>query len=99
MHVQYPHWYNLVSYNIMEHTAHHIDPRIPLYNLSKAQAAVTKLLGDDIVTIKFSLTAFIKTLSLCKLYDYEENCWTDFDGKPVENFVVAGQKIELAKVA
>jgi len=63
MHVRFPQWYNRISHNVMEHTAHHVDPRIPLYKLAKAMA-----------TISFSLTGFLETMARCKLYDYENNC-------------------------
>ncbi len=99
MHVKYPHWYNVVSHNIMEHTAHHVDPRIPLYQLSKAQNKLSDLLGDNINVIRFSFIGFIKTLDKCKLYDYENNCWLDFNGEQTTDLLVADEKVELAEVA
>jgi acyl-lipid omega-6 desaturase (Delta-12 desaturase) len=80
MHVRYPRWYNLMSHNIMVHTAHHVDPRIPLYQLPMAQKTLAKLLGDDLNTVRFSLKGFLKTMASCKLYDYKHHCWLDFDG-------------------
>ncbi|MDX1518691.1 MAG: fatty acid desaturase [Gammaproteobacteria bacterium] len=80
MHVQYPGWYNLLSHNIMEHTAHHVDPRIPCYNLAKAQSVIADILGEDMHAVKFSLSGFLRTMRNCKLYDYENLCWMDFDG-------------------
>jgi acyl-lipid omega-6 desaturase (Delta-12 desaturase) len=99
MHVQFPHWYNLVSFNIMEHTAHHVDPRIPLYHLAKAQAVIMELLGDDIVTIKFTFKGFLETLSKCKLYDYENHQWLDFDGKPTSIKLVSEEQMEFSNAA
>lgn len=82
MHVKYPAWFNLISHNIMEHTAHHVDPRIPLYKLAKAQKALAEMMGDDMRIINFSLRGFLNTMSKCKLYDYENHCWLDFNGNP-----------------
>jgi acyl-lipid omega-6 desaturase (Delta-12 desaturase) len=82
MHVKYPHWYNMVSHNIMAHTAHHVDPSIPAYHLDKAQNRLSEYLGDEIKVIKFSFSGFIKTLAKCKLYDYDKRIWLDFNGKP-----------------
>ena len=80
MHIRFPRWYNLLSHNVMEHTVHHVDPRIPLYNLPKAQKALAGLLGADMITVSFSLKGFLRTMERCKLYDYENHCWLDFDG-------------------
>ena len=99
MHVQYPHWYNLVSHNIMEHTAHHVDPSIPMYNLDKAQKKLSDFLGNDINVIKFSFSGFIKTLSKCKLYDFDENKWLDFDGKQTASPIKSVEKIKLSHAA
>jgi acyl-lipid omega-6 desaturase (Delta-12 desaturase) len=99
MHVKYPRWYNVVSHNIMEHTAHHVDPRIPLYQLAKAQSKLSKLLGNEINVIQFSFVGFIKTLAKCKLYDYENHCWLDFNGRPTVNSLVVDKELELADVA
>lgn len=81
MHVRFPVWYNLLSHNVMEHTAHHVDPRVPLYNLAKAQHVLTRILGENMVTVKFSFNGFIRTMHRCKLYDYETHCWLDFKGR------------------
>lgn len=82
VHVKYPHWYNLISHNAMEHTAHHVDPRVPLYNLSKAQTVLCELYGQDLVTMDFSPAKLLATMGKCKLYDYENHLWLDFDGNP-----------------
>ena len=82
VHVRYPYWYNLVSHNVMEHTAHHVDPRVPLYHLADAQLAISNVLQDDMKSISFSLKSFQETMRRCKLYDYKEHSWVDFDGKP-----------------
>jgi len=82
MHVRFPQWYNLVSHNVMEHTAHHVDPRIPLYRLAEAQKTLISVLGGEMSAITFTISGFLKTMSICKLYDYENHYWLDFDGHP-----------------
>lgn len=99
MYVKYPDWYNLVSFNIMVHTAHHVNPRIPLYHLPKAQNKIAEFLGDDLNEIKFSFVGFITTLAKCKLYDYENNNWLDFEGNITSDFKVEDESIKLADVA
>ncbi len=81
MHVKFPKWYNLISHNIMEHTAHHVDPRIPCYNLGRAQQTLTRIMGEEMHVMKFSFPAYLRTMRNCKLYDFDNCCWLDFDGK------------------
>ena len=99
MHVSFPHWYNLLSHNVMEHTAHHVDPRVPLYNLAKAQSVLNTVLGDEMVTVEFSLPAFIHTMSRCKLYDYDNHCWLDFEGRQTAKIVSVDTHIEYQHAA
>ena len=99
MQVRFPWWYNLLSNNIMEHTAHHVDPRIPLYNLPMAQKTLGKLLGDDLKTVRFSLKAFLRTLGICKLYDFEKHCWLDFDGNVTSRINLVAARDDYIKVA
>lgn len=81
MHVCFPRWYNLMSHNAMEHPVHHVDPRIPLYYLPEAQKTFASLVGDDLHYVNFSLKGFLQTMAKCKLYDFENHCWLDFNGK------------------
>ena len=99
MHVQYPAWYNYASHNIMEHTAHHVDPRIPLYNLPKAQKVIAGLLGNDLVTIKFSFAQFLETMALCKLYDYDNHYWLDFSGNITSQIHLSDEELKFADAA
>ena len=99
VHVRYPHWYNLISHNVMEHTAHHVDPRVPLYQLDKAQAVLVDMLGNKMMTIEFSLKSILETMRRCKLYDYENYCWLDFEGKPTSKKTVTTQKLVYAHAA
>jgi acyl-lipid omega-6 desaturase (Delta-12 desaturase) len=99
MHVKYPYWYNLVSHNIMEHTAHHVDPGIPAYHLDKAQNKLSEFLGDDIKVVQFSFSGFIKTLAKCKLYDYDKRNWLDFEGKPTTSSVKLVEQVAFSDAA
>jgi omega-6 fatty acid desaturase (delta-12 desaturase) len=91
MHVRYPRWYNLLSLNIMQHTAHHINPGIPLYNLAMAQDKLSRILGKQTGSVEFSPLGLLKTIASCKLYDYEHHHWLDFDGNPTTVSPVTGK--------
>ena len=95
MHVKFPHWYNVISHNTMAHTVHHVDPRIPLYNLAKAQEVLSKLPGDGLTTINFSIKGFLSTMKKCKLYDYGNHLWLDFDGIPSSKLSLTGKDIDM----
>lgn len=99
IHVKYPHWYNVLSHNVMEHTAHHVDPRIPSYNLGKAQTRLVSLYGDRLISIGFSLNNFLQTMKKCKLYDYENHCWLNFNGVPTTACLIKKEDMSLSYAA
>ena len=68
--------------NIMEHPAHHIDVRIPLYRLEAAQRALPE---PQHARQHLSLRFIRDCVACCKLYDYRAGRWTDFDGKPTRS--------------
>jgi omega-6 fatty acid desaturase (delta-12 desaturase) len=82
VHLEVPRWYGLISHHIMDHPAHHLHPKIPLYRLAAAQRELNRLLGTRAVRQRFSPGFLLSTLSRCKLYDYERHCWLDFAGRP-----------------
>jgi omega-6 fatty acid desaturase (delta-12 desaturase) len=80
MHVVTPRWFGFISNDIMEHTAHHLHPKIPLYNLHAAQQHLEQLLGDRLLQVRLTPTSLLETIRVCKLYDYKAHCWYDFSG-------------------
>jgi acyl-lipid omega-6 desaturase (Delta-12 desaturase) len=82
VHIEMPRPIELVLHNIMEHTAHHVDTRIPLYNLEDAQKQLEQAFGDDLVVFPFTIRGYLNTLRTCRLFDYENFRWLDWDGTP-----------------
>ncbi len=68
-------------HHIMEHTAHHVDMSVPLYRLKQAQALLEAKLPGRIIVQRFSWAWYFQTARACKLYDFEQRCWTDFAGR------------------
>lgn len=97
-HVQFPGPINWVIHNIMEHTAHHADPRVPLYRLGEAQESLARAFPDDIVEHKFSWRSFRYTLRTCQLYDYQAHCWTNWSGQPTSSRTLKA-RVETLEVA
>jgi omega-6 fatty acid desaturase (delta-12 desaturase) len=82
VHVELPRPVELVLHNIMEHTAHHVDPRIPLYNLEDAQKKLEEVYEPDLIVFPFTWGGYFNTLRTCRLFDYEQHRWLDWDGTP-----------------
>lgn len=80
VHYQCPAWINALVHHIFDHSAHHACPAIPCYQLGPAQARLNELLGERAITEKLSLKTLFDTMRICKLYDYENHCWLDFNG-------------------
>ena len=82
VHIRFPRWLGLLFHNIMEHGAHHANPKIPLYELGAAQSRLEETYDADIVQVRWSLGDFRQQLRICRLYDYAAHRWCDFDGRP-----------------
>jgi omega-6 fatty acid desaturase (delta-12 desaturase) len=82
VHVELPRPVELILHHIMEHTAHHADPRVPLYNLERAQRRLEDTYADDITVVPFTLGGFFQTMRTCRLFDYDNHRWLDWDGTP-----------------
>jgi omega-6 fatty acid desaturase (delta-12 desaturase) len=76
-------------HHIMEHTAHHVDMGVPLYRLKEAQRLLEHKLPGQIIVQPFSWRWYAATARRCKLWSYEANCWTGFDGRPVPAAIAA----------
>ncbi len=103
VHVEFPRIVDVVLHHIMDHTAHHVDPKIPLYNLCNAQRALEEAYGSQIISLKWTLREFRRTLATCRLFDYDHHRWLDYDGNPtspslVSQAVCSRYRIEGAEV-
>jgi acyl-lipid omega-6 desaturase (Delta-12 desaturase) len=84
-HVIFPGPINWFIHSIMEHTAHHVDSRVPLYHLASAQRSMQKAFSDDIVEHRFSVRSFRYLLNVCQLYDYHNHRWMNWAGEPTSS--------------
>lgn len=94
VHVVFPRWIELLLHNIMEHTAHHVDTKVPLYNLTGAQDAIEAAYGEDNVIVEpFSFAGLARTFRTCQLYDFDTYQWLTFDGAPTTEPRVLEQEV------
>jgi acyl-lipid omega-6 desaturase (Delta-12 desaturase) len=84
----FPRWTRMFASNIMDHVAHHVDPRVPLTRLNAAQQRIEELLPGQIVVQAWSVRELCGILRRCKLYDYDAHHWTDLRGTPTTERLV-----------
>lgn len=65
----YPRWLLFLTHNISIHTAHHVSPAVPFYNLGKAQAALKEAYPGMVRQEKASIGAIWNVLRNCRFYD------------------------------
>lgn len=80
-HVEFPKFCLLLS-DVHAHAAHHALPSIPIYKLPEAGDKLSNRFGRDIVRYRLTPAAYWHIYTACKLYDFRNHVWTDFDGTP-----------------
>jgi omega-6 fatty acid desaturase (delta-12 desaturase) len=81
VHVGIPHWMNHLTHYVLEHSVHHVSAMIPHYRLKEAQSALAGVVGPRVITMRFTLANMRDVLRRCRLYDYDEHAWRDFNGE------------------
>lgn len=74
---------NIFFHNIFVHVPHHVDPRIPFYNLPKAAAAIKAHYPKVVKEEKLTFAKVFRATRLCKIYDFDREIWLNYKGKPV----------------
>jgi omega-6 fatty acid desaturase (delta-12 desaturase) len=69
---------NFFFHWIMVHTPHHVDMRIPMYNLELAADAIKAAYPDTVHDEPLSFRDFMRNTKVCKLYDYDEGTWLTY---------------------
>lgn len=96
VHMKLPRWLELFYHNIFEHTAHHVDTKIPLYRLHESQRELELAYPVNVTILRTSPSALAETLRKCKLYDYRRHCWTDFQGRPTAEPILVPKTAKAA---
>ena len=81
IHTSFPLGTNWIMRNILEHTAHHIVPQIPLYHLPAAQAALREAYAKELKSEPLSLATVWRTFSVCKLWDPVAKRWAQYPAR------------------
>jgi omega-6 fatty acid desaturase (delta-12 desaturase) len=67
-----------LTHRILIHPPHHIDTRIPYYNLERAWSDLRPAYGDYVCQYRLSLGAVRKIFARCQLYDFDTHTWYRF---------------------
>ena len=92
VHMAMPRAVSALLHHAYCHAAHHVCPSIPCYRLYDAQQRLDELLGRKAAVVAFRASALLDVFRRCKLYDYEEHCWIDFDGHQTSPQLVPARK-------
>jgi omega-6 fatty acid desaturase (delta-12 desaturase) len=66
----------------MQHSAHHLNPIIPMYSLKAAQRNLEEGYGDEVISVRWTPAYHRRLTRDCKLYDPQRDCWCDFNLQP-----------------
>jgi omega-6 fatty acid desaturase (delta-12 desaturase) len=77
-----------LMHGIMEHNAHHVNPRVPMFALRQAQQLLRERF-PGLCDYRLDWRAYLQVVSSCKLYDYVNHAWLDFDGRVTSRVTLA----------
>jgi omega-6 fatty acid desaturase (delta-12 desaturase) len=69
-----------LMHSIMEHNAHHLNPRISMFTLRAAQRALQENF-PELSSYCLNRHSYMDSVRRCKLYDYANHAWLDFSGR------------------
>jgi len=78
--VRFPFGIDRLMHNIMEHNAHHVNPRIPMFTLRGAQRVLQERF-PELCDYRLDWRTYMDSVRRCKLYDFAEHAWLDFGGR------------------
>jgi omega-6 fatty acid desaturase (delta-12 desaturase) len=82
VHIAVPKWMIFFLTDVGLHGTHHIDPRIPIWGLDRAEDLIVGDARTDIVADRWTFRRHREIMRACKLYDYDAHSWLDFAGRP-----------------
>ena len=70
---------NFFFHWIMVHIPHHVDMRIPMYNLELAAGAIKTAYPDVVHDEPLRFADFVRNTRQCKLYDFDRGAWLTYE--------------------
>jgi omega-6 fatty acid desaturase (delta-12 desaturase) len=75
------------------HGSHHFEPRVPLWRLPGADAAVKHAFSQQLGVERWTFRRQAKIMRICRLYDYDTHRWLDYCGTPTARVVLGKAKL------
>jgi omega-6 fatty acid desaturase (delta-12 desaturase) len=85
-----------LMHNIMDHNAHHVNPRVPMFMLRAAQALLCERFASEFHSYRLNWRGYMDCARRCKLYDFTNHTWLDFRGEVTSRVLL---EPEIATVA
>ncbi len=70
--------FNFFFHNIFIHMPHHVQVRIPFYNLKHALEGIKSVYGDYVIERKSLFRDYFRATMKCKLFDPEKGHWLSY---------------------
>jgi len=70
-----------LMHNIMEHNAHHVNPRVSMFALRGAQRQLRERAAGEFLSYRVDWVSYMNCVRRCKLYDYVNHAWLDWQGE------------------
>ncbi len=70
---------NFFFHWIMVHIPHHVDMRIPMYNLERAAGAIKDAFAETVHDRPLRFADFVRNTRRCKLYDFDRHDWLTYE--------------------
>jgi len=84
-----PRGLNFFFHWIMVHIPHHVDMRIPMYNLELAADAIREAFPDAVHDEPLRFRDYVRNTRRCKLYDFDEGRWVSYAEALAQGTVIA----------
>ncbi len=72
---------NLIFHWIFVHMPHHVDMRIPCYELETAADAIIEAYPDRVVERRFRWRDYLNATRCCKVYDFDAGSWMPYPSR------------------
>ncbi len=93
VHLRTPKWLGFLIHNVLDHPAHHVHAKVPVYRLRDAQGALNTILGERAVVDDLSFGWYFRTMRICKVFDFGGQRWLDFEGN-VRHIVASRRSVD-----
>ncbi len=93
--VRLPFGLDWLMHGIMEHNAHHVNPRIAMFGLRGAQRLLKDSHFTEVLSYRLNWALYKECVERCKLYDYANHCWLNWRGDVTARATIPLQAVSV----